>query len=172
MLACVLAAYPIVVTTRALAFAVVPLAALGVLFALLALLFRVRFAAGALFALAVEYVLVEVTGHAGGLSIIGYAVGLVVLCELLFWSGYGNPKSAVADWQRSLRRLFVLAGVEKGHAHRFRDTFAVALLDKGVPLETVAILLGNTIRIAEKHYAPWVRSRQIALEDAVRKSWS
>jgi site-specific recombinase XerD len=92
--------------------------------------------------------------------------------ELLFWSGHGNPKSAVADWQRSLRRLFTLAGVENGHAHRFRDTFAVSLLEKGVPLETIAILLGNTIKIAEKHYAPWVRSRQIALEDAVRRSWS
>jgi integrase/recombinase XerD len=92
--------------------------------------------------------------------------------ELLFWSGYGNPKSAVTDWQRSLRRLFILAGVENGHAHRFRDTFAVSLLEKGVPLEAVAILLGNTIKIAEKHYAPWVRSRQIVLEDAVRRSWS
>jgi len=92
--------------------------------------------------------------------------------ELLFWSGHGNPKSAVADWQRSLCRLFILAGVDDGHAHRFRDTFAVALLEKGVPLETVAILLGNTIKIAEKHYEPWVRSRQIALEDAVRRSWN
>jgi site-specific recombinase XerD len=92
--------------------------------------------------------------------------------ELPFWSGNGNPKSAVADWQRSLRRLFTLAGVDNGHAHRFRDTFAVSLLEKGVPLETVAILLGNTIKIAEKHYAPWVRSRQIALEDAVRRSWN
>jgi len=92
--------------------------------------------------------------------------------ELLFWSGHGNPKSAVADWQRSLRRLFDLAGVEHGHAHRFRDTFAVSLLEKGVALETGAVLLGNTIKIAEKHYSPWVRSRQIALEDAVRRSWS
>jgi integrase len=92
--------------------------------------------------------------------------------ELLFWSGNGNPKSGVADWQRSLRRLFSLAGIPNGHAHRYRDTFAVSLLEKGVPLETVAVLLGNTIKIAEKHYAPWVRSRQIALEDAVRRSWS
>jgi site-specific recombinase XerD len=92
--------------------------------------------------------------------------------ELLFWSGNGNPKSAVADWQRSLRRLFVLAGVDNGHAHRYRDTFAVSLLEKGVPLETIAVLLGNTIKIAEKHYAPWVRSRQLALEDAVRRSWN
>ena len=92
--------------------------------------------------------------------------------ELFFWTGNGNPKSAVADWQRSLRRLFALAGVRNGHAHRFRDTFAVSLLERGVTLETVAILLGNTLRIAEKHYAPWVRSRQVALEEAVRRSWS
>jgi site-specific recombinase XerD len=92
--------------------------------------------------------------------------------QLPFWSGSGNPKSAVADWQRSLRRLFKLAGVENGHAHRFRDTFAVRLLEKGVPLESVAVLLGNSLRIAEKHYAPWVRSRQVALEDVVRRAWT
>jgi site-specific recombinase XerD len=92
--------------------------------------------------------------------------------RLPFWSGSGNPKSAVADWQRSLRRLFKLAGVESGHAHRFRDTFAVRLLEKGVPLESVAVLLGNSLKIAEKHYAPWVKSRQAVLEDVVRRAWT
>jgi integrase len=43
-------------------------------------------------------------------------------------------KSAVGKWQRRLHRLFELAGVEKGHAHRFRDTFAVELLLKGTPI--------------------------------------
>ena len=41
-----------------------------------------------------------------------------------FWSGIGKLKSAVADWQRTLAKLFKLAGV-KGHAHMLRDFFAV-----------------------------------------------
>lgn len=88
-----------------------------------------------------------------------------------FWSGSGNPKSAVGDWQRSLRKLFVLAGI-KGHAHRFRTTFAVRLLEKGVPLESVAALLGNSVKVCEKHYAPWVKSRQDVLEKAVKATWA
>jgi integrase/recombinase XerD len=88
-----------------------------------------------------------------------------------FWSGHGNPKSAVADWQRSLKRLFGLAGVQ-GHAHRFRDSFAVSLLQRGVSLENVAVLLGHqSIKVTEKHYAPWVKSRQENLEREVRKAW-
>jgi integrase len=98
--------------------------------------------------------------------------------EYFFWTGRGLLKSAVADWQRSLRKLFDLAGLWKvpgrqnGHAHRFRDTFAVALLEKGVPIETVSILLGHSsISITEKHYAPWVRSRQLLLEQAEERTW-
>jgi integrase len=88
-----------------------------------------------------------------------------------FWSGNGLPKSCVADWQRSLRKLFKLAGVEHGHAHRFRDTFSVRLLAKGVPVETVATILGNSPAIVLKHYAPWVKERQLALEEAVMRIW-
>lgn len=88
-----------------------------------------------------------------------------------FWSGNGILKSAVADWQRSLARLFKLAGVN-AHAHQFRHTFAVSLLQSGVSLETVSILLGHTsLRITEKHYAPWVKSRQENLEREVKKAW-
>lgn len=89
-----------------------------------------------------------------------------------FWRGQSNPKSAVGDWQRTLRRLFDLAKVAGGHAHRFRDTFAVELLLAGVPLDRVSILLGHqSTRITEKHYAPWVRSRQEQLEADVRQTW-
>ena len=61
------------------------------------------------------------------------------LGETPFWSGRGAIKSAVSHWQRALANLFKLAGVEKGYAHRFRDTFSVALLTKSVPIETVSI---------------------------------
>jgi integrase/recombinase XerD len=88
-----------------------------------------------------------------------------------FWSGEGLEKSTVADWQRSLATVFKLAGV-KGHAHRFRDTFSVNLLNAGVSLESVSILLGHSsLRITEKHYAPWCASRQVRLEQEVNKAW-
>jgi integrase len=90
-----------------------------------------------------------------------------------FWTGESKPKSAVGDWQRSLRKLFALANVKDGHAHRFRDTFAVELLLAGVPIERVSMLLGHrSVKVTEKHYAPWVRARQEQLEGDVRRAWA
>jgi len=92
--------------------------------------------------------------------------------QFFFWSGGGEPKSCVGDWQRSLKKLFKLAGIPDGHAHRFRHTFATDLLLAGVPLDRVATLLGHTnSKIIEKHYAPWIRARQEQLEADVRKVW-
>ncbi len=60
-----------------------------------------------------------------------------------------------------------------GHAHHFRDTFAVELLLAGVPIERVSVLLGHrSVRITEQHYAPWVRSRQEQLEADLELVWS
>ena len=89
-----------------------------------------------------------------------------------FWSGNGKPKSAVADWQRSLAKVYKTAGVPDAHAHRFRDTFAVELLLSGVPLERVSELLGHSsVKITERHYAPWVLERQAQMEEDVRRAW-
>jgi integrase/recombinase XerD len=90
-----------------------------------------------------------------------------------FWTGSSEPKSVVGDWQRSLKKLFYIAGIPTGHAHRFRDTFAVELLLSGVPLERVSVLLGHkSVRVTERHYAPWVHARQEQLEADIRRSWS
>ena len=57
------------------------------------------------------------------------------------------------------------SGVGDCRPHRLRDTFAVRLLTKGVPLEDVSKLLGHaTIAVTEKYYAPWVASRKLRLE--------
>jgi integrase len=93
--------------------------------------------------------------------------------EYYFWTGYGKLSTAVRMWDMRLKRIFEKAKIVKGHAHRFRDTFAVALLLEGVPMERVSILLGHTsIRVTERHYAPWVRSRQEQLEADVSRVWS
>ncbi len=92
-----------------------------------------------------------------------------------FWTGSCKLKTAVTDWQARLRTLFEDAKVASGHAHRFRDTFAVELFLDGVPLERVSILLGHTsIRVTEKHYSPWVRERQeqAEAEADIRGAWA
>jgi len=92
--------------------------------------------------------------------------------EYFFWTGEGKPKSAVGDWQPSLKRLFTLAGVPDGHAHRFRDTFAVELLLAGVPIERVSVLLGHrSTKVTEQHYSPWVAARKEQLESDVKRVW-
>jgi len=48
------------------------------------------------------------------------------------------------------------ARVNGAHPHRFRDSFAVALLESGASLETVSTLLEHSsIRITDRHYSPW-----------------
>jgi len=92
--------------------------------------------------------------------------------QYFFWTGESKPKSAVGDWQRSLGKLFRLAGVANGHAHRFRHTFATRLLQAGAGLENVSRLLGHqSTRITERYYASWIRERQEQLEADVRRTW-
>lgn len=91
----------------------------------------------------------------------------------LFWNSDGTLDSATSTWRRSLRVLFKLAEVPTGHAHRFRDTFAVELLLAGVDLTDVSILLGHaSVKVTEKHYAAWVSRRQARLESAVQRTWA
>lgn len=89
-----------------------------------------------------------------------------------FWSTSKNPHTAYSCWHRRLVRLFKLAGIEDGHAHRFRDTFAVEMLLAGIPIGRVSIMLGHqSVRVTERHYSPWVRSRQDQLEEDVKRVW-
>jgi site-specific recombinase XerD len=54
-----------------------------------------------------------------------------------------------------IQTRFELAKVKDTHSHRFRDTFAVSLLENGVSLENLSVLLGHSsVRITERHYKP------------------
>jgi integrase len=93
--------------------------------------------------------------------------------DFLFWSGRGHLKSAIEDCRRSIKAVAELAQVHKAHFHRLRDSFAIGLLEKGVPIESVSVLLGHSdIKVTLKHYRPWVKSLQDKLEADVRRTWS
>lgn len=91
--------------------------------------------------------------------------------ERFFWNGKGKLKTRVANWSRYLDTVFTLAKVEGAHSHRFRHAFSVSLLQKGVSVENVATLLGNSPKVVMKHYSPWIAERQSLLEAAVMKTW-
>ena len=93
-----------------------------------------------------------------------------------FWSGEGTRKSVTGNWgKRFIVPAFKAAKIESdGHmrSHRLRDTFAVDLLEKGVPLEEVSKLLGHeSIKTTEKSYAKWVQGRQDRLDALVTGTW-
>jgi integrase/recombinase XerD len=107
--------------------------------------------------------------------------------KYFFWSGKGRKESTVKVWDESYTTLLRIAGIKKtpGNnmtSHRMRDTFAVEFLqskDKdgnpnpGATLENLKMLLGHkSIKTTEKHYAPWVNTRQAALDKAVEIAWS
>jgi site-specific recombinase XerD len=92
----------------------------------------------------------------------------------VFWSGKGDEESATKNWAKYLATLFDDAKIRSGHmrSRRLRDTFAVDLLQKGVPLEEVSKLLGHeSIKTTERSYAKWVKARQDRLNKLVIETW-
>lgn len=95
----------------------------------------------------------------------------------VFWSGEGEAESITKNWAKYyIAPIFKAAGlVGEGHmmSHRLRDTFAVDLLSKGVPLEEVSKLLGHeSIKTTERHYARWIKGRQDRLDALVVGTWT
>jgi site-specific recombinase XerD len=89
-----------------------------------------------------------------------------------FWNGVSDAETPGKAWWKTLKKIFNSAGVN-GRPHMMRDTFAIEMLLGGVPLDQVSILLGHSnTKITEKHYSPWVRSRQEQLERSVSKVWA
>jgi integrase len=96
-----------------------------------------------------------------------------------FWNGNCDREDAKKPWDKSLRRVFKSAELreadgtpKRATAHMCRDTFAVELLLAGVPLDQVSLLLGHdSIKVTERHYAPFVKARQEQLESSARRAW-
>ena len=116
--------------------------------------------------------------------------------KYFFWSGEGTTHSRSNKWGDRMQRLFVLADVKvrevekkrrsgsklkdvaetvkvsDAKPHMFRHTLARDLLLRGVPMEEVAEVLGNSMRIVEKYYSKWDTRRQARLEQHLSKFWN
>jgi integrase/recombinase XerD len=91
----------------------------------------------------------------------------------VFWTGNGDPASAVKYWHKLFKKLFDATGIPDAHPHRFRDTFAVTLLEDGVPLREVSRALGHkSITTTERHYAKWTPDQQNRMDDYIAATWT
>jgi integrase len=95
-----------------------------------------------------------------------------------FWSGAGDPLNVIEYWRLAFKQLFEIAEIrqedgtpKRCHPHMLRHTFAICNLIAGMPIEEVSMLLGHSsVKITERHYAPWVSGRQRRLENSVKNS--
>jgi site-specific recombinase XerD len=88
-----------------------------------------------------------------------------------FWTGQGKLRTAKNTAWRQLNALFKAASIPNAHPHRFRDTFAVSMLEAGKTLQEVADALGDTLTVVQRHYNPGSDKRQQRLDEAVRSTW-
>lgn len=112
-----------------------------------------------------------------------------------FWTGNGKLHTRTSKWGDRLQRLFVAAGVRtvatektrrsggklkdkpqtvvvsKATPHMFRHTLVRDLLENATPMEEVAELLGNSMKMVEKYYSKWDKRRQARLEQRLEKFW-
>jgi len=75
----------------------------------------------------------------------------------------GKPMTRPRLYER-IQSMGRRAGVPTARPHRFRDTLAVDMLNRGANPYDVAKMLGDTINTVEKHYMPFVKE----LRDRVR----
>lgn len=62
---------------------------------------------------------------------------------LALFTGRGTPRIQKTGIESIIRKLGRAAGVTNAHPHRFRRTLATNLLDRGMPIQDVAAILGH-----------------------------
>jgi integrase/recombinase XerD len=89
-----------------------------------------------------------------------------------FWNPNRKKRESMVHWfEDRLRKVYDRAEISPRGCHRLRDTFAVEFLNSGGLIEDLAMLLGHSSTATTwRHYAPWVKSRQVRLDAAVEKS--
>jgi integrase len=93
--------------------------------------------------------------------------------DFFFWDATRRKRHSQVSWvEKRLTRMYDKANIFPRGGQRFRDTFAVEFLIGEGTVENLAMLLGhNTTETTQRHYMPWIKSRQKKLDEAVSRSW-
>lgn len=85
-----------------------------------------------------------------------------------FWTKGSTLASACTRYRHTLKFVQTHAGIDDVRPHRFRDTFAKAVLDMGHPLSTLQLLLGHkNISTTERYYRHFSRQQQGLMDAAI-----
>lgn len=85
-----------------------------------------------------------------------------------FWPRESNLESACSRYRHTLKFIERHAGVPDVRPHRFRDTFAKAVLDMGHPISTLQLLLGHKeVSTTERYYRHFSRQQQNLMDAAI-----
>jgi integrase len=86
--------------------------------------------------------------------------------DYFFYHAGESRATCISRLRSMIKRLGEATGIH-AHPHRFRDTFATALLDQGVDIRIVQKLLGHqSIKTTELHYAHHSKAQQDKLDAA------
>ena len=89
-----------------------------------------------------------------------------------FLRGQSEKHYTQSDAWRTILNEAFKESIPDFHPHRFRHTAAVNWLASGLTMEEVAALLGNSVKIVEKHYASFCPARQETLERKLAQTWN
>jgi integrase len=95
-----------------------------------------------------------------------------------FWDGK-RREATIQDWIYLFRKLSAAAALkdEHGepiplHSHMLRNSFAIWCFNSDMSVEDVAALLGHTdTKVTQRHYSPWIVSRQARLAARVKEAY-
>jgi integrase/recombinase XerD len=75
-------------------------------------------------------------------------------------------------WRNRFKRICKELKIAPAHPHRMRHYLASDLLTKGASVEDVAIILGNSPAIVQKHYAHLSQARINRTDAILEKTWA
>lgn len=81
-----------------------------------------------------------------------------------------NVHTQTDAWRTIMNDMFK-KDIPGFHCHRFRHTAATNWLASGITIGEVAALLGNSVKVVEKHYGSFSKTRQEVLEHKLEKLW-